>query len=83
MFIILEVKVEIKMEDDSEAPGDREQDIHGTEQQRGEDGTGQAEQAKVEADKSGHYGRKRPYEENRGYGYYEHREDKRYADHKL
>uniref|UniRef100_A0A7N6BCS4 Uncharacterized protein n=1 Tax=Anabas testudineus TaxID=64144 RepID=A0A7N6BCS4_ANATE len=31
----------------------------------------------MESDRGGHYGRKRPYEENRGYGYYEHREDKR------
>uniref|UniRef100_A0A665V3J1 Heterogeneous nuclear ribonucleoprotein U like 1 n=1 Tax=Echeneis naucrates TaxID=173247 RepID=A0A665V3J1_ECHNA len=31
----------------------------------------------VEADRGGHYSRKRPYEENRGYSYYEHREDKR------
>uniref|UniRef100_A0A7N9ATK3 Heterogeneous nuclear ribonucleoprotein U-like 1 n=1 Tax=Mastacembelus armatus TaxID=205130 RepID=A0A7N9ATK3_9TELE len=31
----------------------------------------------MEADRGGHYSRKRPYEENRGYSYYEHREDKR------
>ncbi|XP_042269741.1 heterogeneous nuclear ribonucleoprotein U-like protein 1 [Thunnus maccoyii] len=72
-----DIKVEVKLEDNSEAAGDSEQDIRGTEQQRGQDGAGQAEQVKVEADKGGQYGRKRPYEESRGYGYYEHREDKR------
>lgn len=61
------------------------EDTQTTEQQRGQDGTAQAEQVKVEADRGGHYrdSRKRPYEENRGYGYYEHREDKRYALFKL
>uniref|UniRef100_A0A665V2J0 Heterogeneous nuclear ribonucleoprotein U like 1 n=1 Tax=Echeneis naucrates TaxID=173247 RepID=A0A665V2J0_ECHNA len=48
-----------------------------TEEQRGQGDTGQVEQVKVEADRGGHYSRKRPYEENRGYSYYEHREDKR------
>uniref|UniRef100_A0A3B4T3L5 Heteroous nuclear ribonucleoprotein U like 1 n=1 Tax=Seriola dumerili TaxID=41447 RepID=A0A3B4T3L5_SERDU len=76
-FYHLEIKVEVKMEDDAEAAEDRQQDIHKTEQQREQDGAGQAEQVKVEADRGGHYSRKRPYEENRGYGYYEHREDKR------
>lgn len=71
------------MEDEPEAIGDRQQDNHGTEQQCRQEGAGHAEQVKVEADRGGHYGRKRPYEENRGYGYYEHREDKRYAHHKL
>ncbi|XP_041947217.1 heterogeneous nuclear ribonucleoprotein U-like protein 1 isoform X2 [Alosa sapidissima] len=37
----------------------------------------QGSQAKGEDDRYGSYNRKRPYEENRGYGYYEHREDKR------
>uniref|UniRef100_A0A7N6FBH8 Uncharacterized protein n=1 Tax=Anabas testudineus TaxID=64144 RepID=A0A7N6FBH8_ANATE len=68
---------EVKMEDEPEAIADRQQDNHGTEQQHREDGAGHAEQVKVESDRGGHYGRKRPYEENRGYGYYEHREDKR------
>ncbi|XP_045929069.1 heterogeneous nuclear ribonucleoprotein U-like protein 1 [Micropterus dolomieu] len=72
-----EVKVEVKVEDDPETIGDRNQDIHQTEHQREQDGTAQAEQVKVEADKGGHHSRKRPHEENRGYGYYEHREDKR------
>ena len=70
--------MEIKTEDDSGAPVDREQDNHGTEQQHEQDSAAQAEQVKVEADKGGNYSRKRPYEENRGYGYYEHREDKRW-----
>lgn len=70
------------MEDDPEATGDSQQDINETEHQLGQDGAAQAEQVKVEADKGGH-SRKRPHEENRGYGYYEHREDKRYAHHIL
>lgn len=75
----LEIKVEVKMEDDPEAAGDTQQDIHGAEHQHGQDGAAQAEQVKVEADKGGHHSRKRPYEENRSYGYYERREDKRFA----
>lgn len=71
------------MEDEPEPVGDRQQDTQGTEQQHGQDGASQAEQVKVEADRGGHYSRKRPYEENRGYGYYEHREEKRYAHDKL
>lgn len=39
----------------------------------------QGSQAKGEDDRYGSYNRKRPYEESRGYGYYEHREDKRYV----
>uniref|UniRef100_A0A665V530 Heterogeneous nuclear ribonucleoprotein U like 1 n=1 Tax=Echeneis naucrates TaxID=173247 RepID=A0A665V530_ECHNA len=55
----------------------RQEDMQRTEEQRGQGDTGQVEQVKVEADRGGHYSRKRPYEENRGYSYYEHREDKR------
>uniref|UniRef100_UPI0037E7A8D0 heterogeneous nuclear ribonucleoprotein U-like protein 1 n=1 Tax=Semicossyphus pulcher TaxID=241346 RepID=UPI0037E7A8D0 len=72
-----EVKVEVKLEDDPEPAEDQQQDSHGTEPQSELDGTAQAEQVKAEDDKGGHYGRKRPYEESRAYGYYEHREDKR------
>uniref|UniRef100_A0A673BID6 Uncharacterized protein n=1 Tax=Sphaeramia orbicularis TaxID=375764 RepID=A0A673BID6_9TELE len=56
---------------------DTQQDNHRTDQQREPEASAQAEQVKAEADRAGNYGRKRPYEENRGYGYYEHREDKR------
>lgn len=69
------------MEDGPGAAGDEQQDIRETEDQQ--DDAAQAEQIKVEADKGGHHGRKRPYEESRSYNYYEHREDKRYARHKL
>uniref|UniRef100_A0A3Q1F379 Heteroous nuclear ribonucleoprotein U like 1 n=1 Tax=Acanthochromis polyacanthus TaxID=80966 RepID=A0A3Q1F379_9TELE len=72
-----EVKVEVKMEAESEAVGGRQEDSRGAEQQQGQEASGQAEQVKVEGERGGHYGRKRPYEENRSYGYYEHREDKR------
>ncbi|XP_068601713.1 heterogeneous nuclear ribonucleoprotein U-like protein 1 [Brachionichthys hirsutus] len=63
-----EVKVEIKTEDDAEGSG---------EQRQGQDDAAQAEQVKTEADKGGHSSRKRPHEESRPYGYYEHREEKR------
>uniref|UniRef100_A0A8P4KBA8 Heterogeneous nuclear ribonucleoprotein U-like 1 n=1 Tax=Dicentrarchus labrax TaxID=13489 RepID=A0A8P4KBA8_DICLA len=76
-FIVLEVKVEVKMEDDPQVAGDGQQDVQETEHQQEQDGAAQAEQVKVEADKGGNYGRKRPHEENRSYGYYEHREEKR------
>ncbi|XP_049431557.1 heterogeneous nuclear ribonucleoprotein U-like protein 1 [Epinephelus fuscoguttatus] len=72
-----EIKVEVKTEDEPEADRDTPRDSHGTEQQGGQDGAGQAEQVKTESDRGGNYGRKRPYEEGRSYGYYEHREDKR------
>ncbi|KAM9358889.1 heterogeneous nuclear ribonucleoprotein U-like protein 1 [Symphorus nematophorus] len=72
-----EVKVEVKMEDDPEAARDGQQDTQEAENQHRQEGAAQAEQVKVEGDKGGNYSRKRPYEENRSYGYYEHREDKR------
>ncbi|KAM6933993.1 LOW QUALITY PROTEIN: heterogeneous nuclear ribonucleoprotein U-like protein 1 [Xenentodon cancila] len=72
-----EIKVEVKTEDGYEPAGDREQDTQGTDLERGEDGAGQVEPVKAESDRGGNYGRKRPYEENRSYGYYEHREEKR------
>lgn len=68
------------MEDDPEAAGDPQQDNHGTEHPDVPGATNQAEQVKVEAEKSGNHGRKRPHEESRSYGYYEHREEKRYTD---
>lgn len=71
-----EVKVEVKMEDESEGAGERQQDNQ-HDQQHGQDTAGQPEQVKTEGERGGHYGRKRPYEENRGYSYYEHREEKR------
>lgn len=75
--------MEVKTEDEPEADRDTPRDSHGTEQQGGQDGAGQAEQVKTESDRGGNYGRKRPYEEGRSYGYYEHREDKRYAHPKI
>ncbi|XP_035535337.1 heterogeneous nuclear ribonucleoprotein U-like protein 1 [Morone saxatilis] len=72
-----EVKVEVKTEDDPQVAGDGQQDIQETERQQEQDAAAQAEQVKVEADKGGNYGRKRPHEESRSYGYYEHREEKR------
>ncbi|KAK2912989.1 heterogeneous nuclear ribonucleoprotein U-like protein 1 [Channa argus] len=72
-----EVKAEVKKEDEPEAIDDRQQENQATEQEQGQDGAGHVDQVKSESDRGGHYGRKRPYEENRGYGYYEYREDKR------
>lgn len=80
LFNFLEVKVEVKTETpipDPEPTSIKQEDNHGAEHQQGQDVTARAEQAKVEADKGGSYSRKRPYEENRSYGYYEHREEKR------
>ncbi|XP_077579603.1 heterogeneous nuclear ribonucleoprotein U-like protein 1 isoform X3 [Stigmatopora nigra] len=42
-----------------------------------QDAGSDADQVKAESEKGGHYSRKRPHEENRGYSYYEHREEKR------
>ncbi|XP_043975991.1 heterogeneous nuclear ribonucleoprotein U-like protein 1 isoform X1 [Gambusia affinis] len=64
-----EIKTEIKTEDEAEPVGDEQQEPQETEQQ------GQAE-IKTEDNKGGN-SRKRPHEENRSYGYYEHREEKR------
>ncbi|XP_074496326.1 heterogeneous nuclear ribonucleoprotein U-like protein 1 isoform X2 [Sebastes fasciatus] len=72
-----EVKVEVKMEDEPEPARDTQEDSRGTEPQGEGDGASRAEQVKAESDRSGNYGRKRPYEEGRSYGYYEHREEKR------
>ncbi|TKS80680.1 Heterogeneous nuclear ribonucleoprotein U-like protein 1 [Collichthys lucidus] len=70
-----EIKVEVKKEDGPDAAEDEQQNIRETENQQ--DDAAQAEQIKAEADKGERHGRKRPYEESRGYNYYEHREDKR------
>ncbi|XP_051934842.1 heterogeneous nuclear ribonucleoprotein U-like protein 1 [Hippocampus zosterae] len=72
-----EIKEEIKTEDPPEAAGDAGREAHESEPSRGQDDDGLAEHMKVESERSGQYGRKRPYEESRGYNYYEHREDKR------
>uniref|UniRef100_A0A667XYG4 Heteroous nuclear ribonucleoprotein U like 1 n=1 Tax=Myripristis murdjan TaxID=586833 RepID=A0A667XYG4_9TELE len=73
-FMALEIKVEIKKEDESAE--EQQEPANEWEAQEAQ----QAEQIKVEADRSGHHSRKRPYDENRGYGYYEHREDKRFLE---
>lgn len=77
LLFILEVKVEVKKEDDPEPAGDQQQDNHKSEHPSGQEDTAQPDQVKVEGEKGGHYSRKRPYEENRSYSYYEHREEKR------
>ncbi|XP_017286551.1 heterogeneous nuclear ribonucleoprotein U-like protein 1 [Kryptolebias marmoratus] len=68
-----EIKTDIKTEDGSEADGNSQEEPQSTEQQ---DVAGQAEQIKME-EKGGNYSRKRPHEDNRGYNYYEHRDEKR------
>lgn len=67
--------MEVKTEDEPVAAAEAQQDSRGREQQQEAAAEAQAE-VKSE-DKGGHHGRKRPYEENRSYGYYEHREEKR------
>jgi len=69
--------VEVKTEENVDPAGDGEQDSQEKEQQPEQDAADQAEQVKVEGDRGGNYSRKRPYEESRGYSYYEHREEKR------
>ncbi|XP_047247327.1 heterogeneous nuclear ribonucleoprotein U-like protein 1 isoform X1 [Girardinichthys multiradiatus] len=64
-----EIKTEIKTEDEVEPVEDRREGAQGTEQQ-------DQDEIKVEENKGGN-SRKRPHEENRGYSYYEHREEKR------
>lgn len=69
--------MEVKLEEETEAAEDRQQETQATEEQTEQNASDQTPQVKVEAERGGHYGRKRPYEESRGYGYYEHREEKR------
>ncbi|XP_032446851.1 heterogeneous nuclear ribonucleoprotein U-like protein 1 isoform X3 [Xiphophorus hellerii] len=64
-----EIKTEIKTEDEAEPVGDEQQAAQEAEQQ---------DQAEIKTeDNKGGNSRKRPHEENRSYGYYEHREEKR------
>ncbi|CAG5977083.1 unnamed protein product, partial [Menidia menidia] len=86
-----EIKVDIKKEE-VDPPEEKQQDSRGAEQRAeqdttsqdatsqdatSQDGAGQAEPVKSEDDRGGNHSRKRPYEESRGYSYYEHREEKR------
>lgn len=74
-----EIKVEIKKEDEEEQLPQQPAAEPGNEWQAMQvDQSDQGSQVKGEDDRYGSYNRKRPYEDNRGYGYYEHREDKRY-----
>ncbi|XP_062241556.1 heterogeneous nuclear ribonucleoprotein U-like protein 1 [Platichthys flesus] len=72
-----EVKVEIKTEEDAEPVGDRQQENQETEKKHEEGDAAQVDEVKVESDRGREHSRKRSHEESRGYGYYEHREDKR------
>uniref|UniRef100_A0A8C6SJD7 Heterogeneous nuclear ribonucleoprotein U like 1 n=1 Tax=Neogobius melanostomus TaxID=47308 RepID=A0A8C6SJD7_9GOBI len=64
-----EQQVEVKSENVDDAAQQQEQ--------QGESERATPIEVKTESEKGGQHGRKRPYEENRGYGYYEHREEKR------
>lgn len=77
LLFILEVKEELKREENPEPVGYQQQDNHKSEHPSGPEETAQSDQVKAEGEKGGHYSRKRPYEENRSYSYYEHREEKR------
>lgn len=80
-FCVSEIKVEVKTEEDPEPAIDQPQGNNDAEHQHDQDGAARAEQVKVEAEKGGNHSRKRPYEDNRSYSYYEHREEKRYTSH--
>ncbi|XP_054883916.1 heterogeneous nuclear ribonucleoprotein U-like protein 1 isoform X3 [Poeciliopsis prolifica] len=67
-----EIKTEIKTEEEAEPVGDEKQEPEEAQEAEQQD---QAE-IKTEDNKGGN-SRKRPHEENRSYGYYEHREEKR------
>ncbi|XP_056139002.1 heterogeneous nuclear ribonucleoprotein U-like protein 1 [Lampris incognitus] len=75
----IEIKIEVKTEETDATEGqqqDEEQEDRPANAWESAEGQ-QMEQVKVETERSGSHGRKRPYDEGRGYGYYEHREDKR------
>eukprot|EP00066_Takifugu_rubripes_P017694 XP_011606960.1 PREDICTED: heterogeneous nuclear ribonucleoprotein U-like protein 1 [Takifugu rubripes] len=73
-----EMKAEIKKEEEPETVDQQQQeDNHNSEHPSGREDTAHSDHVKAEGDKGGHYSRKRPYEENRSYSYYEHREEKR------
>ncbi|KAJ0063737.1 hypothetical protein NL108_006676, partial [Boleophthalmus pectinirostris] len=75
---IKQVEVKTENAEDAEQGSHRaqEQQQQQQQQQRSEERAAPIE-VKTESGKGGPQGRKRPYEENRGYGYYEHREEKR------
>ncbi|XP_057684810.1 heterogeneous nuclear ribonucleoprotein U-like protein 1 isoform X1 [Corythoichthys intestinalis] len=72
-----EDKDDVKMNVATQAGGDAGRDAHKAEPKNEQDGGSGGDQVKPESEKGGHYSRKRPHEENRGYNYYEHREEKR------
>ncbi|XP_036379590.1 heterogeneous nuclear ribonucleoprotein U-like protein 1 isoform X2 [Megalops cyprinoides] len=77
------MKEELKKEEEPEQKQEQEQFEKPEEEQQqqpepaNEWEAQEAAQPKVEDDRHGPYGRKRSYDEARGHGYYEHREDKR------
>ncbi|XP_061104453.1 heterogeneous nuclear ribonucleoprotein U-like protein 1 [Conger conger] len=74
----LDIKEETKEEEEEEEP--QQQQNQEEPQPANEWGASEAPDAaevKAEDDRQASYGRKRPYDEGRGHGYYEHREDKR------
>uniref|UniRef100_A0A674N1J7 Heteroous nuclear ribonucleoprotein U like 1 n=1 Tax=Takifugu rubripes TaxID=31033 RepID=A0A674N1J7_TAKRU len=78
ILFLLEMKAEIKKEEEPETVDQQQQeDNHNSEHPSGREDTAHSDHVKAEGDKGGHYSRKRPYEENRSYSYYEHREEKR------
>ncbi|XP_072308963.1 heterogeneous nuclear ribonucleoprotein U-like protein 1 [Eucyclogobius newberryi] len=74
-----DVKVEVKTENVDNAEQEEQESHKEEDQQQQESGeeSGAPIEVKTESEKGGTQGRKRPFEENRGYGYYEHREEKR------
>ncbi|CAL1571039.1 unnamed protein product [Knipowitschia caucasica] len=73
-----EIKQDVKVEVKSENIDAVQESHQQQEQQKSSDETiGAPIEVKTESDKGGPQGRKRPHEENRGYNYYEHRDEKR------
>lgn len=71
-FVFLFNKVESKKEDDAPQQEEAANELTTVEGD-------QAVQVKTEDDQQTSQSRKRPYDDGRGYGYYEHREDRRYV----
>ncbi|XP_077468165.1 heterogeneous nuclear ribonucleoprotein U-like protein 1 isoform X2 [Stigmatopora argus] len=72
-----EDKEDVQMNVTTQNSGDAGRDPLKEEAKNEQDAGSDADQVKAESEKGGHYSRKRPHEENRGYSYYEHREEKR------
>ncbi|XP_061638429.1 neurofilament medium polypeptide-like [Phyllopteryx taeniolatus] len=71
-----EIKEEIQIKDTPVQVDDAGREACRAQRKRRQDAGSQAAEVKVESERSGCYGRKRPHEENRGYYYNEHSQKK-------